>query len=96
MYYAYVPATAALGWSGRWDDLPAAHGTAVAFDALAAAGLALAGWRLGRGRLAATLLFCWATFPFTTYAMSSNSNDAIIAAWWPGRSRCSRSPSSAA
>ncbi len=80
MYYAYVPATAALGWSGRWDDLPAAHGTAVAFDALAAAGLALAGWRLGRGRLAATLLFCWATFPFTTYAMSSNSNDAIIAA----------------
>ncbi len=81
MYYAYVPATAALGWSGRWDDLPAAHGTAVAFDALAAAGLAFAGWRLGRGRLAATLLFCWATFPFTTYAMSSNSNDAVIAAF---------------
>jgi hypothetical protein len=81
MYYAYAPATAALGWSGRWDDLPAAHGTAVAFDALAAAGLAFAGWRMGRGRLAATLLFCWATFPFTTYAMSSNSNDAVIAAF---------------
>jgi hypothetical protein len=81
MYFAYVPATASLGWSGRWDDLPAAHGTAVAFDALAAAGLALAGWRLGRGRLAATLLFCWATYPFTAYAMSSNSNDAIIAAF---------------
>ena len=81
MYFAYLPATAALGWSGRWDDLPAAHGTAVAFDALAAAGLAFAGWRLGRGRLAVTLRFCWATFPFTTYAMSSNSNDAIIAAF---------------
>jgi hypothetical protein len=80
MYAAYVPMTASLGWSGRWDDLPAAHGTAVLFDALAAAGLAFAGWRLGRGRLAATLLFCWATFPFTTYAMSSNSNDPIIAA----------------
>ena len=81
MYFVYVPATASLGWSGRWDDLPAAHGTAVVFDALAAAGLAFAGWRLGRSRLAATLLFCWATFPFTTYAMSSNSNDAIIAAF---------------
>ena len=39
MYAAYVPMTATLGWSGRWDDLPAAHGTAVLFDALAAAGL---------------------------------------------------------
>ncbi len=81
MYEVYVPFTATLGWSGRWDDLPAAHGTAVLFDVLAAAGLVLAGWRLGGRRLAATLLFCWATFPFTTYAMSSNSNDAVIAAF---------------
>src|SRR5204862_5283161 len=29
-YYAYVPFRAALGWSGTWDDLPAAHAAAVA------------------------------------------------------------------
>ena len=38
------------------------------------------------------LLFCWATFPFTVYAMSSNTNDAISRRSWPGRSRCSRCP----
>ena len=81
MYPAYVPFTAMLGWSGLWDDLPAAHGTAVLFDALAALGLALAGFRLGGRRLAAAVLFLWAAFPFTTYAMSSNSNDAVPAAF---------------
>ncbi len=80
MYLAYVPFTLALGWSGLWDDLPAAHGTAVLFDALAAAGLCLAGFRIGGIRLAAAVLFLWAAFPFTTYAMSSNSNDAVVAA----------------
>ena len=38
-YEAYVPAYAALGWSGKWDKLPAAHGTAIAFDLLALLGL---------------------------------------------------------
>jgi hypothetical protein len=80
-YEAYLPFTAALGWSGRWDDLPAAHGTAVLFDALAAAGLALAAFRIGGRRFAATALFFWATYPFTAYAMMSNSNDAIVAAF---------------
>jgi hypothetical protein len=80
MYDAYVPFTAALGWTGRWDDLPAAHGTAVLFDALAALGLMVAAWRLGGRRLAVAALFFWAAYPFTLYAMSSNSNDAIVAA----------------
>jgi hypothetical protein len=80
MYDAYVPFTAALGWSGRWDDLPAAHGTAVLFDALAALGLMVAAWRLGGRRLAVVALFFWAAYPFTLYAMSSNSNDAVVAA----------------
>ena len=34
MYLAYVPGTAALGWTGRWDDLPAAHFTTGLFDLL--------------------------------------------------------------
>ena len=32
--YAYAPAEQAFPWSGRWDDLPAAHAAAIAFDLL--------------------------------------------------------------
>ena len=31
-YAAYVPAVAVTGWTGRWDDLPASHGTSCIFD----------------------------------------------------------------
>ena len=34
LYYAYVPFEALLPWSGTWDDLPAAHAAAIAFDLL--------------------------------------------------------------
>ena len=44
LYYAYVPFEQLLPWRGGWDDLPAAHAAAVAFDLLTAAGL----WLLGR------------------------------------------------
>jgi len=33
-YYAYVPFLAIFGWSGKWDQLPASHGAAIAFDLL--------------------------------------------------------------
>jgi hypothetical protein len=79
-YLAYVPGYAAFGWTGKWDSLPAAHFTALVFDSLALIGLALVGWRFGGGRLAATLPFAWAAFPFTQYASSSNTNDAILPA----------------
>jgi len=79
-YLAYVPAVLALGWSGRWDGLPAAHATALAFDLLALAGLALVGRRFGGARLATLLAFGWAAYPFTTYALLSNTNDAIAPA----------------
>jgi hypothetical protein len=79
-YLAYVPAVLAFGWSGKWDGLPAAHATSLAFDLLALAGLALVGARFGRARLAALLAFGWAAFPFTTYALMSNTNDAIAPA----------------
>ena len=45
-YLAYVPFEQALPWSGRWDDLPAAHGAAISFDLLVVAGLLLLGVRL--------------------------------------------------
>ena len=79
-YLAYVPAVAVFGWSGRWDHLPAAHATAIAFDALVLLGLVLVGRRLGGTRLAAILAFGWAAYPFTTYTLLSNTNDAIMPA----------------
>lgn len=77
-YIVYIPGYLAFGWSGKWDGLPAAHFTALLFDGLTLLGLALVGWRFGRGRLAATLPFAWAAYPFTQYVSSSNSNDAIL------------------
>ncbi len=80
-YVSYVPGYLAFGWSGKWDALPAAHFTALLFDNLTLIGLALVGWRFGRARLAATLAFAWAAFPFTQYVSSSNSNDALLPAF---------------
>jgi hypothetical protein len=80
VYLAYLPATAVFGWSGRWDSLPAAHATAIAFDLLTMLGLVLVGRRLGGTPLAVTLAFGWAAFPFTAYTLNSNSNDAVMPA----------------
>lgn len=79
-YAAYVPGYLAFGWSGKWDALPAAHATSLLFDALALVGLALVGRRFGGARLAVTLAFAWAAYPFTQYASNSNTNDAIMPA----------------
>jgi hypothetical protein len=76
-YLAYVPGYLLLGWSGKWDTLPAAHFTSIAFDLLAIIGLALVGRRFGGLPLAATLAFAWAAYPFTQYTSNSNTNDAI-------------------
>ncbi len=83
-YYAYVPFEQALPWSGEWDDLPAAHGAAIAFDLLTIAGLFLLGRRLRPGeagrRLGAILAFAWAACPYTAFALESNTNDALVSA----------------
>lgn len=79
-YIAYVPFEAAEPFKGKWDDLPAAHGAATLFDALALIGLMVAGWRLAGRKLGLTLGIAWAAFPFTAFTLSSNSNDALVAA----------------
>ena len=79
-YAAYVPALALVGWTGRWDTLPSAHLTTIAFDLLCVLGLVAIGLRRGGARLAALLALCWVAYPFTTYSMQSNSNDMIITA----------------
>ena len=47
-YEAYLPGYAIFGWSGKWDDLPAAHSSSILFDLLCAVGLALVGLPLRR------------------------------------------------
>jgi Glycosyltransferase family 87 len=83
-YLAYVPFERIWPWSGTWNDLPAAHAAAVAFDLATFALLIWLGLRIRPGpsgrRLAATLAFGWAAYPYTAYALESNSNDTLVAA----------------
>ena len=76
-YLAYVPGYLMLGWTGKWDALPAAHFTSIAFDLLVLLGVALVGRRFGGLPLAAGLAFAWTAYPFTQYASNSNTNDAL-------------------
>jgi hypothetical protein len=78
-YYAYVPARAIFGWSGKWDDLPAAHAAAIAFDLLTLLGLYFLGRRIRGPTLGVALAYAWAAYPFSLYVMSSNSNDSLVA-----------------
>jgi hypothetical protein len=80
-YLAYLPATALWGWSGKWDSLPAAHATSIAFDLVVLLGLVLVGRRFGGNRLAAALAFGWTAYPFTAYALNANTNDTIMPAF---------------
>ncbi len=77
-YEAYVPFEQSLGWSGQWDDLPAAHGAAILFDLLAVALLFLLGRRVRGPTLGIALAYAWVSFPFTLYALESNSNDTLV------------------
>jgi hypothetical protein len=77
-YYAYVPAVAIFGWSGTWDDLPAAHAAAIAFDLLTLLGLFLLGRRIRGPTLGVVLAYAWAAYPFTLWALSSNVNDVLV------------------
>ncbi len=82
-YVAYVPFERIWPWSGTWNDLPAAHGAAVFFDLATFALLFLLGRRIRPGpagkKLGATLAFGWAAYPYTAFALLSNSNDTLVA-----------------
>jgi hypothetical protein len=79
-YEAYVPFEQAFGWSGKWDDLPAAHAAAIFFDLLATALLFLIGRRMRGPTLGVALAYAWVSYPFTLYALESNSNDSLVGA----------------
>ena len=78
-YYAYVPFRAVFGWSGIWNDLPAAHAAAIAFDLLTLLGLYFLGRRIRGPTMGITLAYAWSAYPFTLYALTSNSNDTLVA-----------------
>lgn len=78
-YEAYLPFEQIFGWSGKWDDLPAAHAAAIAFDLMAMALLFLIGRRVRGPSLGVALAYAWAAFPFTLFALESNSNDTLVA-----------------
>jgi hypothetical protein len=83
-YYSYVPFEQIFPWSGSWDDLPAAHAAALAFDLLTMLALFFAGRMLrGRGREGNTLglvfAYAWAAYPYTMFVLSSNANDSLVA-----------------
>ncbi len=78
-YEAYVPFVALFGWSGTWNDLPAAHAASIVFDLLAIALIFLVGRRVRGPSFGVVLAYAWASFPFTLYALESNSNDTLVA-----------------
>ncbi|HEY7952856.1 MAG TPA: hypothetical protein VID70_07690, partial [Solirubrobacteraceae bacterium] len=77
-YETYVPFQQIFGWSGRWDDLPAAHAFAIVFDLLAIGLLFLLGRRVRGPTLGIALAYAWVAYPFTLYALESNSNDVLV------------------
>ena len=66
-------------WSGTWDDLPAAHFTAVWFDLPTLLLLWLLGRRIRGPTLGIALAYGWAAFPFTLFTLESNANDSLVA-----------------
>jgi hypothetical protein len=79
-YYLYVPFRLIFGWSGTWDSLPAAHAASIFFDLLSLGGLFALGRRLKGNAFGTLLAYCWAAYPFTLYALNSNTNDSLVAA----------------
>jgi hypothetical protein len=79
-YEAYVPFQQIFGGGSVWDDVPAAHGAAVFFDLLAVALLFLIGRRMRGPTLGVALAYAWVSFPFTLFALDSNTNDTLVAA----------------
>jgi hypothetical protein len=79
-YEAYVPFEQIFGWGGTWDDLPAAHAAAIFFDLLATGLMFLLGRRMRGPTLGIALAYAWVSFPFTLFALESNSNDSLVAA----------------
>jgi hypothetical protein len=83
-YLSYVPWEQLMPWKGSWDELPSAHAAALTFDLLTLLALFVLGRRLRAGPegtlLGVALAYAWAAYPYSTFALQSNSNDSLVAA----------------
>jgi hypothetical protein len=83
-YLAYTPFEAVFPADGTGGYTDAARAAAVTFDLLVIVGLLLLGTRLRAGRdgrhLGIALAYAWSAYPYSLYALNSNTNDALIAA----------------
>jgi hypothetical protein len=91
-YESYVPFQQIFGWSGTWDDLPAAHAAAIAFDLLALGLMFGLGLRIRGPTLGIAFAYAWVAYPFTLYALESNSNDTLVAVFVLAALLCASSP----
>jgi len=78
-YEAYLPFQQVFGGGTVWDEVPAAHGAAIFFDLLATGLLFLLGRRMRGPTLGVALAYAWVSFPFTLFALESNTNDTLVA-----------------
>ncbi len=83
-YLAYQPFEAVFPADGASGYRDAARAAAVAFDLFVIIGLLLLGTRLRPGRggrhLGIVLAYAWCAYPYSLYALNSNTNDGLIAA----------------
>ena len=77
-YATYLPFEQIFPWKGVWDDLPAAHGAAIVFDLLTLLAVFLLGRRVGGSKLGIVTAYAWAAYPFTLFALNTNSNDSLV------------------
>jgi len=77
-YAAYVPFEQLWPWHGTWDDLESAHAAAIFFDLLCTLLLFLIGRQIRGPTLGIMLAYAWVSFPFSLYALNTNSNDALV------------------
>ena len=71
-------------WSGTWDDLPAAHAAAIAFDLATMLALFFVGRRLragpeGHSARARARVRVGRAIPYTLFVLNSNANDSLVA-----------------
>jgi hypothetical protein len=92
-YLLYVPFEQTLPWSGAWDDLPAAHGAAIAFDLAAIGGLLLLGRSLRPAVRARCSVSRWLTRGRRFPTPRSSSRPTPTTRWSrsPVSARCSAS-----
>lgn len=81
-YLAYVPIELLLPWQGSRSDVPAAEAAAATFDLLTIVVLLFVGRRMRPGRegwaFGLALAWAWAACPFTMYALTLSTNDALV------------------